>query len=112
MCLILLFLLFITGQILTGWQEYNEELLDLGGKELGLSSYLLSGHFIQTTFENWESEFLQMGLYVWLTVYLKQMGSAESKSLTDVEEVDRIPIAHPDAPWPVRNGGMLDCISL
>lgn len=105
-CLFLLFLIFITGQILTGWQEYNEELSDLGGEKMELSSYLLSGHFIQTTFENWESEFLQMGIYVWLTVFLKQIGSAESKSLTKAEEVDRIPIAHSEAPWPVKKGGM------
>ncbi|WP_028980892.1 DUF6766 family protein [Sporocytophaga myxococcoides] len=105
-CLFLFFLIFITGQILTGWKEYNEELADLGGEEMGLSSYLLSGHFIQTTFENWESEFLQMGTYVWLTVFLKQKGSAESKSLTKEEEVDRMPVAHSEAPWPVKKGGI------
>jgi hypothetical protein len=35
-------------------------------------------HFVEATFENWESEFLQMGMYVLLTVFLFQRGSAES----------------------------------
>ena len=30
--------------------------------------YIYSGHFIQATFENWESEFLQMALFVVLTI--------------------------------------------
>jgi len=30
-------------------------------------------------FENWESEFLQMGMYVVLTAFLFQRGSSESK---------------------------------
>lgn len=43
-----------------------------------MSGYLVSGHFWQATGENWESEFLQMGAYVILTVFLYQKGSAES----------------------------------
>ena len=35
--------------------------------------------FVEATFENWESEFLQMGMYVVLTAYLFQRGSSESK---------------------------------
>jgi hypothetical protein len=31
---------------------------------------LAKGHFIEATFENWESEFLQMGMYVVLTIFL------------------------------------------
>src|SRR5690606_36337234 len=37
---------------------------------------------------------------------LKQVGSAESKSLTKEEEVDRDPVPHEDAPWPVKKGGV------
>lgn len=62
---------------------------------------------MQATFENWESEFLQMGMYVLLTVSLRQRGSAESKSLTEKEEVDREPSAHKNAPWPVKKGGTI-----
>jgi Domain of unknown function (DUF6766) len=42
--------------------------------------YVTSGHFVEATFENWESEFLQMGAYVVLTALLVQRGSSESRS--------------------------------
>ncbi len=71
-----------------------------------MSQYAQSGHFIQATFENWESEFLQMALYVILTVYLTQLGSAESKDPDAMEDVDREPKVHPNAPWPVKKGGI------
>jgi hypothetical protein len=50
--------------------------------------------------ENWESEFLQMGMYVMLTTFLYQKGSAESNKLDDSREPARRP--RPDSPWPVR----------
>src|SRR4051812_4699035 len=62
---------------------------------------------LQATFENWESEFLQMGAFVLLTVYLLQRGSGESKQESD-DPRDEDPRHHrhdPDAPWPVRRGG-------
>lgn len=75
-----------------------------------MSQYAVSGHFISATFENWESEFLQMALYVILTISLRQKGSSESKKLkgeegSKDEDVDREPQATPGAPWPVRKGG-------
>ena len=66
-----------------------------------------SGHFIQATFENWESEFLQMALYVMLTIGLIQVGSCGSKPLEGKQEVDREPKPHKDAPWPVKKGGLI-----
>ena len=59
------------GQILTGHVVYNEELSDAGAGTLSLLAYLGSGHFVSATFENWESEFLQMGMYVLLSVSLR-----------------------------------------
>jgi cbb3-type cytochrome oxidase subunit 3 len=106
--LILFFLGSITGQIFTGWKEYNAELAEYGKSEVNLGAYLTTGHFIQTTFENWESEFLQMGMYVLLTIGLRQLGSSESKSLDEEEEVDRAPdSSKKDAPWPVKKGGWI-----
>ena len=100
-------LLALAGQSYTGWQVNNEERIEKGFPAYDFQQYLLSGHFLQSTFENWESEFLQMGLYVVMTVFLFQQGSAESKSLDNPEEVDRTPQAHKDAPWPVKQGGLL-----
>jgi hypothetical protein len=105
--LIVFFLACVLGQVLTGWHEHNEELKEYGVMPLQLSQYLLTGHFYQTTFENWESEFLQMSMYVVLTIFLRQQGSSESKALDEEEEVDREPDpTRKDAPWPVRKGGI------
>jgi hypothetical protein len=102
-----LFLLTLFGQALTGLKEYNQEMLEEGGRQLSLAGYLTSGHFLEATFENWESEFLQMALFVVLTIFLYQKGSSESKDPDKGnKEVDREPDRRrKDAPWPVRKGG-------
>lgn len=100
-----LFIVTICAQALTGWKEHNQDIKDDGGRELELKAYLQSGHFVSATFENFQSEFLQMGMYVLLTVGLRQIGSAESKSLDEAEEVDREPQPGPHAPSPVNKGG-------
>ena len=79
--MLLLMLVFLIGQFVTGLHEKNDELIENHEPPLSPIEYLSSGHFIQATFENWESEFLQMALYVLLTVFLRQKGSSESKSL-------------------------------
>jgi hypothetical protein len=104
--LIILMLFSLLGQFFTGWKTENKELAENGAAMLSLGQYLQSGHFIQATFENWESEFLQMMLYVLLTVSLRQIGSSESKSLEGEEDVDKEPEPHPNAPWPVKKGGI------
>jgi hypothetical protein len=73
-----------------------------------MTAYSGSGHFLQATFENWESEFLQMALYVMLTISLRQKGSSESKKLKGEgeDEVDREPQPNDEAPWPVKKGGL------
>lgn len=106
--LLLLFVLSISGQIVTGHHEYNSDRAEYGYPPASLGDYLQSGHFIESTFENWESEFLQMGMYVLLTVWLRQKGSSESKALDEKEEVDREPDpSRPGAPWPVKRGGFI-----
>jgi len=102
-----LMLIFLFGQSFTGWKEYNNEKKEHGHSEISFSSYFTTGHFVQATFENWESEFLQMALYVLFTVSLRQKGSSESKKLDEKEEVDREPIPHKNAPWPVKKGGWI-----
>jgi hypothetical protein len=100
-------LISLVGQTYTGWLEHNEFLKEKGAEALGLWSYLSTGHFVQATFENWESEFLQMGLFIILTVSLYQQGSSESKSMDEDEPVEREPVPTPNAPWPVKKGGLI-----
>jgi len=96
------------GQIIFGFEEHNKELIDEGANAINFASYLLSGHFYQSTFENWESEFLQMTLYVVLTIFLKQKGSSESKKINETEDVDREPDPNKkEAPWAVKKGGFI-----
>lgn len=104
--LLSLMLLSLVGQFFMGWKTLNKDLAEEGSTMLSLGAYVRSGHFIQATFENWESEFLQMMLYVVLTVSLRQKGSSESKSLEEKEEVDKEPKVHANAPWPVKKGGI------
>ena len=111
--LVLFFLFIVTllvGQLLTGHREWNEERAKVGKPPEEVSAYFTSDHFLEATMENWESEFLQMGLYVWLTVFLFQRGSAESKDPEATENVDRDPRKSrhkKEAPWPVRRGGVV-----
>ncbi|WP_370500639.1 DUF6766 family protein [Mycolicibacterium sp. jd] len=104
-----LFVVFFVGMIVSGAAAYNEEQLDHGSQEtVSLLGYLLSGDFVEATFENWESEFLQMGMYVVLTAFLYQRGSAESKPIDGEAPQDKDPrLEKLDAsmPWPVRRGG-------
>ena len=107
----IVFLLFFVGslggQIICGIKEYNKELIEQGVVPVNMGQYLISGHFIEATFENWESEFLQMGLFVWLTIFLRQKGSSESKAIEGEEEVDREPSSRrKNVPWPVKKGGV------
>ena len=102
-----LFLITLLAQALTGWKEHNSEIKELGASAIDFTTYLSSGHFISATFENFESEFLQMSLYVILTISLRQKGSAESKKIDEAEEVDREPQPTENAPWPVKKGGWI-----
>ena len=104
----ILFIITIVGQAITGLKEHNHEMQDEGGQQLSMDQYIMSGHFLQSTFENWESEFFQMALFIILTMFLYQKGSSESKDPDkEKEEVDREPNPkRKNAPWPVKKGGL------
>ncbi|HEX2684316.1 MAG TPA: DUF6766 family protein [Ferruginibacter sp.] len=104
----ILFLVSIAGQTFTGYRQYNKELKEKHVAVIPFARYLSSGHFIQATFENWESEFLQMGMFVFLSIFLFQKGSSESKKFDGTDEVDKEPSPRKkNAPWPVKKGGVI-----
>jgi len=108
--LFVFFLASVAGQIGFGLGAYNEERLQQGASAISLLTYLTTGHFVEALFENWESEFLQMGIFVWLSARLAQKGSAESKPLNEPAESEADPREHcdePGVPWPVRRGGWM-----
>jgi hypothetical protein len=101
----LFFLAFLVGQVVSGRNEYNETKKKHGEAEVSFLRYLGTGHFAEATAENWESEFLQMFVFVVATAFLYQKGSAESK---DPKEKDHPPPPRPvtaHSPWAVRRGG-------
>jgi hypothetical protein len=103
-----LFLVTLVGLVLTGAATHNAEQRDHGQQTLSVAGYLRSGAFLEAVAENWESEFLQMGVLVVLTAMLYQRGSAESKHIEEPEAADADPREardDPEAPWPVRVGG-------
>jgi len=107
--LLLLFGLSVAFQAATGFASENAELADHGQSALDFGSYLVSGAFLSSLFENWESEFLQMWAFVMLTAYLFQRGSPESKDPDGTAPQDRDPkldAGDPKAPGPVRLGGL------
>ena len=100
----------LIGLIFTGWDTYNQEQEDHDQPRAGLAEYLTTPDFGEAVFENWESEFLQMGSYVLLTVFLFQKGSSESKKLDNSDAVNEDPRKaqrRKNVPSPVRRGGLV-----
>src|SRR5688572_20098110 len=115
------FLLFfgtLLGLTFVAHRAYNNEREEHGEAPVALGEFLQSGYYLESVFENWESEFLQMGIYVFLTGFLIQRGSAESKKPPDepgaeeeeAEEDTERYRNDPEAPWPVRHGGLVSRI--
>jgi hypothetical protein len=106
----LLFAVFIVLQSVAGHRTYNEEQRAHQESPITYGAYLTQGHFIESVFENWESEFLQLSAFVLFTVFLRQRGSPESKKLHGREPQDMDPnrAKHgKHVPWPVRRGGFV-----
>lgn len=103
-----LFAIFFGGMVLSGASTYSDEQMAHGEPAVTVLRYLGTGAFLEATFENWESEFLQMGMYVVLTVFLFQKGSSESKPMGRTAPQDEDPrqaSVKASTPWPVRRGG-------
>lgn len=83
-----LFLFSLIGLVFAGFNHQNEQLVEHHQTPETIGQFLMSGSFAEAVFENWESEFLQMGALVVLTIWLVQKGSADSKKLRGKEAVD------------------------
>lgn len=106
--LLLLFIFTQLGLTVAGWYRFNDEQLSHGVATKSYTEYLFSDDLLEATMENWESEFLQMYLFVILTTHLYQKGSVASKDPDGENEVDADPrlfADRADAPTPVKQGG-------
>jgi hypothetical protein len=80
--LIVMALIFVGSwfaQSVTGWTEFNAEQQTHGEHGVSWLSYVGSSRFWEATLQNWQSEFLAVGSFAVLAIYLRQRGSPESK---------------------------------
>ena len=80
--LIVMAIIFIGSwfaQSVTGWTAFNAEQVTHGSDEVSWLSYIGSATFWEATLQNWQSEFLAVGSFAVLAIYLRQRGSPESK---------------------------------
>ncbi|MGH3143752.1 MAG: DUF6766 family protein [Gaiellales bacterium] len=67
------------AQSLNYWRVFNDEQREHSEATVSWGRYLLDPDFWETTLQNWQSEFLAVGVMVVFTIYLRQRGSPESK---------------------------------
>jgi hypothetical protein len=85
----LLFLAAWIGQLVANYQEFVDEEL-AHGESPALGDFM--AYFWGRTFENWQSEWLQLLTFVVLTAYLYHRGSHESKDSDEAMQasLDRV----------------------
>jgi hypothetical protein len=108
--LMAMFLLSLAGQYVTGFHDYNDDRNEHHQPPIAIAEYAATGHWWESVFENWESEFLQMAVFVLLTTVLVQKGSPESRRphVRELVDADARRFAdRPGVPWPVRRGGWI-----
>ncbi|QIK73646.1 hypothetical protein G7070_16980 [Propioniciclava coleopterorum] len=101
----------LVGQSLVGLADYNDAARTAHLAEIDWATYVTSSAFGVDVAENWQSEYLQFTLYIFLTVWLVQRGSAESKPPGQeglgTDEQQRVgPFAQADSPRAARAGGI------
>ena len=74
-----IFLVSWFAQSLSGWSVFNEEARAHGEHAISWLGYIGSADFWEATFQNWQSEFLAVGSFAVITIFLRQRGSPESK---------------------------------
>jgi hypothetical protein len=62
-----------------GHDAYNDEAKAHGWPTLSLFQFLGSATFWFQTIQNWQSEFLSVGMLIVLSIWLREKGSPESK---------------------------------
>ncbi len=78
------------AQSVTGWTDFNAEQVDHGDPKVSWLSYIGSPTFWESTLQNWQSEFLAVGSFAVLAIFLRQRGSPESKPVGARHEATRV----------------------
>ena len=86
---IALFLLFAGSFLLHaagGVREYNQEQLEHGSEPIRMLTYIGTSRFWFESFQNWQSEFLSVGVLIVLSVFLRERHSPESKPVAETHD--------------------------
>jgi hypothetical protein len=73
------FLAAISLHALSGAREYSDDQVAHGEPPVSALEYTTTSRFWFESFQNWQSEFLSIGMVVLLSIFLRQRGSPESK---------------------------------
>ncbi len=77
---LVLFLVSFFLHAVSGASEYNQDQrLHNSGEQVTTLEYMTTSRFWFESLQNWQSEFLAVGLMVVLSIWLRQRGSPESK---------------------------------
>lgn len=79
---LLLFMSSFALHACSGARNHNAEEAAHGGRALTVEEFVLSSQFWFESMQNWQSEFLSVFSMVFLSIYLRQKGSPESKPVT------------------------------
>jgi hypothetical protein len=98
-----LFLIVLVAQSIAGHADFNQQQITEGLPRISWTRYVTSASFGVDVAENWQSEYLQFFLYIFLTVWLVQKGSPESKQIDEPglesDEKQKVgPHADPESP--------------
>lgn len=81
LALLVMFLLSMVTHLLNSWHDYAQMQLARGQHADTLGEFLREPEFWFESFQNWQSEFLAVAAIVILTIFLRQVGSSQSKRL-------------------------------
>ncbi|MFB9991152.1 DUF6766 family protein [Deinococcus oregonensis] len=81
-----LFLGALVLHLFSSWGNSNLEEQARGRTAESLGQFLHQPEFWFESFQNWQSEFLAVAVIVVLTIFLRQIGSSQSKALSDPNE--------------------------
>lgn len=74
-----IFALSWLAQSVSGWAAENEHRIEQLRDPQSWGGYVASADFWERTLQNWQSEFLAVGAFAVLAIFLRERGSAESK---------------------------------
>jgi hypothetical protein len=79
-----IFIAALVGQAVTGQDSFNHAQVAHHGEPISLGRYVTSSSYWADVLENWQSEYLQFTLYIFITIWLVQKGSPESKKPEEI----------------------------